>query len=96
MGKQKGFSYYDIEEFLRDAGATRINEAAIKSFEEELKDTIEGIVEEAETYASHAGRSKKITFSDIDMARTYKVKKHYIIKSKGHKKRAHIKQASGK
>lgn len=66
--KGKGFSYYDIEQFLRDAGAERINEKAIRSFEEELKDAVSELVEGAEIYANHAGRTHTVTNSDIDMA----------------------------
>ncbi len=66
--QEKRFSYYDIEQFLREAGAGRINEKAIKSFEEELKDTVSELVERAEVYANHAGRTRMVTNSDIDMA----------------------------
>lgn len=82
MGKQKGFSYYDIEEFLRDAGAKRINEGAVVSFEQELEDTVKNLINEAGMYANYAGRQKKITYSDVDMARTYGTKKRYFIKNK--------------
>ena len=81
MGKQKGFSYYDIEEFLRDAGAKRINEGAVKSFEQELEDTVKNLVDEAGMYANYAGRQKRITYSDVDMARTNSTKKRYFIKN---------------
>ncbi len=87
MGKQKGFSYYDIEEFLRDAGAKRINEGAVVSFERELEDTVKNLIDEAGMYANYAGRQKKITYSDVDMARTYGTKKRYFIKNKVKPKR---------
>ncbi len=68
--QEKKFSYYDIEQFLREAGAERINETAIKSFEEELKDALNEYLDEAQVYANHAGRVRMVTGSDIDMAVT--------------------------
>ncbi len=78
LAKQKGFSYYDIEDFLREAGAERINEKAVKSFEEELESFVKEMAEEAEVFANYAGRRKKITNKDIEMAKICKPKHVYI------------------
>ncbi len=75
--QEKKFSYYDVEQFLREAGAERINEDAIRSFAEELNDYMKEVVEEAEVYANHAGRTRVVTNSDIEMAASCKSKKVY-------------------
>ena len=59
------FSLYDIEEFLREAGAEKINERAIINLEQELENTVKEIVDEAKLYANYAGRTKLIKSSDI-------------------------------
>ena len=81
---KKGFSYYDIEQFLRDAGARRINEDAIVSFEKELENTVKDLVNEAEMYANYAGRNKLITNLDIDIAETCPSKRVYLHKNSNH------------
>lgn len=65
---KRGFSLYDIEEFLREAGAERINERAVLSFERELKDTVTSLVEQAAIYANYAGRRQVIRGSDVELA----------------------------
>ncbi len=65
--KQRGFSLYDIEEFLRDAGAEKINESAVTCLERELEDTIKELVGEARVYANYAGRRAMIKRSDMDL-----------------------------
>ena len=67
MGKKHAFSLYDVEEFLRDAGATRVNEKAVISFEQELENTLNELLNEAEKYANYAGRSRLIKRSDIKL-----------------------------
>ena len=69
MAKQpkRTFSLYDIEQYLRDAGAEKINEKAVLSFEEELESTVTGIVSEAQVYANHAGRSMLIKREDLEL-----------------------------
>ena len=66
MIKQRGFSLYDVEAFLKDAGAEMINENAVTSLEKEMEDTIKELVSEASVYANYAGRSKLIRASDMD------------------------------
>lgn len=78
--EQKRFSLYDIEQFLRDAGAERVNEKAVQSFEEELESTVKELVDEAEVYAKYAGRERLVTNSDIDMAAMCRPKRAYIRK----------------
>jgi histone H3/H4 len=75
------FSMYDIEQFLRDAGAERINEKAVISLERELQNTVNEIVDEAAVYANYAGRKKLINVSDIELAN--KGKSINYIKYKG-------------
>jgi histone H3/H4 len=66
--KKREFSLYDIEQFLRDAGAERVNEKAVISLENELEDTVRVLVENASVYASYAGRKRLINNSDVNLA----------------------------
>jgi len=66
--KKREFSLYDIEQFLRDAGAERVNEKAVVSLEKELEDTVRELVDGARMYASYAGRDKLVKSSDIELA----------------------------
>ncbi|MEM3227943.1 MAG: hypothetical protein QXR58_00715 [Candidatus Micrarchaeaceae archaeon] len=68
MVKKRRFSLYDIEEYLKEVGAERVNEKAVVCFEEELEDTVKELIEEAQFYANYAGRKKLITNSDIMLA----------------------------
>ena len=68
MNKRRGFSLYDIEQFLREAGAERVNEKAVISMERELQETVRELVEDASIYASYAGRSKLIKHTDVILA----------------------------
>lgn len=70
--KKRSFSSYDIEEFLREAGAEKVNEKAVESLRKELEETINGLIEDANFYAHYAGRKKLITSSDIDIAHKHK------------------------
>ena len=67
MVKQRGFSLYDIEDYLKEAGAEKIKEGAILTFEQELEDTVKNLVGEAKLYADYAGRKSLITHSDINL-----------------------------
>ena len=67
MNKRE-FSLYDIEQFLREAGAERINEKAVISLEKEIEDTVKELVDEASMYANYAGRKSMINSSDIELA----------------------------
>ena len=66
--KRRGFSLYDIEEYLKEAGAERVNEKAVMSLERELQDTVNELVEEASVYANYAGRKRLIKSADIVLA----------------------------
>ena len=68
MGKNRAFSLYDIEEFLKEAGAQRINEGAVESLEEELDATVKELINEAQVYANYAGRKRLIKRSDVRLA----------------------------
>jgi histone H3/H4 len=65
--KKREFSLYDIEQFLRDAGAERVNEKAVVSLEKELEDTVRELLDGARMYASYAGREKLVKSSDIEL-----------------------------
>ncbi len=67
MNKSRAFSLYDIEEFLKEAGAEKINEKAVLSLEKELEDTVKELVDEAEVYANYAGRPEQIMNSDLKL-----------------------------
>lgn len=68
MGKKRVFSLYDIEQFLRDAGAERVTEKAAISLERELQDTVTGLISEATFYANYAGRKRLVNQSDLALA----------------------------
>jgi len=59
------FSLYDVEQFLKEAGAEKVNERAVVSLERELQDTVNRLVENASVYANYAGRSRIITLNDV-------------------------------
>jgi histone H3/H4 len=65
--KKREFSLYDIEQFLREAGAERVNEKAVISLEQEIEDTVKELVDEASMYAGYAGRKRLIKSADIDL-----------------------------
>lgn len=69
LAKTRGFSLYDMEQFFKDAGASRVNEKAVVSLEQELNDTVKELVAEAQLYANYAGRKRIIRKSDIAFAR---------------------------
>ena len=86
LAKQRGFSLYDIEQFIREAGAEKVNEKAVLSLEMELEDTVNGLINDASMYANYAGRKRLITLPDIELAKGHsKHAKLYILKSKQHK-----------
>ncbi len=67
MVEKRAFSLYDIEQFLKEAGAERVNEKAVISLEKELRDTANELIQEASMYANYAGRKKMIKASDIEL-----------------------------
>jgi histone H3/H4 len=82
LQKVRGFSYYDVEQFLREAGAEKVNEKAIMSFKEELEQEVKELIGEAEICATYAGRKNLIKCSDIDLASSLKVRKAYFVKKR--------------
>ena len=76
---KKGFSYYDVEQFLKEAGAEKVNERALTSFKEELEDEVKSLLNEAEMCATYAGRKSLIKCSDIDLAEKLNVKRTYFV-----------------
>ncbi|MGI0100917.1 MAG: hypothetical protein ACREBH_04360 [Candidatus Micrarchaeaceae archaeon] len=78
MDNKRALSLYDVEQFLRDAGAERINEKAVISLEKELRDTVNELIEEASVYAMYAGRMRLINLSDIELASNGSGAKRYI------------------
>jgi histone H3/H4 len=70
--KKHSFSSYDIEEFLREAGAEKVNEKAVESLRKELEEMIGDLINDANFYAHYAGRKKLITSSDIEIAHRHR------------------------
>ncbi len=62
---ERKFSLYDIEQFIREAGAEKVTEDAVLDLEKELEKLAERITNKAIMYAEHAGRKKLIRKSDI-------------------------------
>ncbi len=59
------FSLYDIEQFMREAGAERITEDAVLGLEKEMERLAERIASNARRYAVHAGRTRLIIRDDV-------------------------------
>lgn len=68
MTKKRVFSLYEIEQLLKDAGAEKVNEGAVRGLEQELEELARGLIGEAQVYANHAGRTKLIKYSDVALA----------------------------
>ncbi|MEM3841682.1 MAG: hypothetical protein QXN59_03250 [Candidatus Micrarchaeaceae archaeon] len=83
MKVNKGFSYYDVEQFLKEAGAERINEKAIMSFKEELEQEVKMLLSEAEICATYAGRKSTIKPSDISLASELSTRGAHIVVKRG-------------
>lgn len=66
---ERAFSLYDIEQFIREAGAERVTEDAVLDLEHELEKLTELVADRAIKYAAHAGRRRLIKKSDILLAR---------------------------
>ena len=59
------FSLYDIEQFIREAGAEKVTEDAVLDLERQLEKLANNITDNALRYATHAGRRKLIRKADI-------------------------------
>ena len=66
---ERAFSLYDMEEFLREAGAERVTEDAVAGLERELEKLTESVANRALKYAAHAGRRKLIRKNDVLLTR---------------------------
>lgn len=67
--KDRRFSLYDIEQFLREAGAEKVTEDAVLNLERELEKLADKVTNNAMRYAEHAGRRKLIRKEDILLTR---------------------------
>ena len=59
------FSLYEIEQFIREAGAERVSEDAVRDLEREIERLADAIAKKSIKYAEHAGRRKLIRTSDV-------------------------------
>ncbi len=66
---ERAFSLYDMEEFLREAGAERVTEDAVLNLERELEKLTQSVANKALRYAAHAGRRKLIRKNDVLLTR---------------------------
>lgn len=67
---QKEFSLYEIEQFIREAGAEKVSEDAVRDLEREIEKLANTLTKQAKAYAEHAGRRKLIRTSDILLTRS--------------------------
>lgn len=61
------FSLFEMDDFIRKAGAQRIDERASKKLREKLEDTGVEVIIRAKILARHAGR-REITKRDVLLA----------------------------
>lgn len=66
---ERAFSLYDVEQFIREAGAERVTEDAVLDLEHELEKLAELVANKAVRYAAHAGRQRLIRKSDVILAK---------------------------
>ncbi len=65
MTEKRVFSLYEIEQFIREAGAEKVTEDAVRDLEKEIERLANTITKKAIRYAEHAGRKKLIRSSDV-------------------------------
>ena len=65
MVEKRVFSLYDIEQFIREAGAEKVTEDAVRDLEKEIERLANSIAKKSIRYAEHAGRTKLIRTSDV-------------------------------
>ena len=95
MGKDRMFSLYDVEQFIREAGAERVNEKAVVSLAQELEETVAQLVGEAQMYATYAGRNRLINGADISLATRSKGRKNALAVAIAKRRAASSKTAKG-
>lgn len=59
------FSLYEIEQFIREAGAEKVTEDAVRDLEREIEKLAKTVTKSAIKYAQHAGRKRLIRTSDV-------------------------------
>ncbi|MGC8628810.1 MAG: histone-like protein [Candidatus Micrarchaeia archaeon] len=79
---ERAYSLYDIEKFIREAGAEKVTEDAVLNLEKELEKLTERLALKAKVYAEHAGRKKLIKKSDVLLAKPYGYKKPHSLIAK--------------
>lgn len=62
---ERAFSLYDVEQFIREAGAERVTEDAVRDLEKRLEKLTETLANKAMRYAAHAGRKRTINKQDV-------------------------------
>lgn len=72
MGKRV-FSMFDMDDFLRDAGAERVDESASAKLGELLEDNGSAVLFRAKQLARHAGRRRVLRKDVLLAARLLKV-----------------------
>jgi len=78
MGNNKRiFSLYEIEQFIKEAGAEKVTEDAVRDLEREIEKLANSITKNAIRYAEHAGRKKLIRTSDVLLTRKTEHDAHY-------------------
>lgn len=65
MTEKRVFSLYEIEQFIKEAGAEKVTEDAVRDLEKEIERLANTITKKAIRYAEHAGRKKLIRTSDV-------------------------------
>jgi histone H3/H4 len=67
---ERAYSLYDVEQFIREAGAERVTEEAVVNLERELEKLTESIANRAIKYAAHAGRRRLVNKKDVLLAKS--------------------------
>lgn len=69
MASNRSFSLYEIEQFIREAGADKVTEDAVRDLEHEIEKLANTVTKKAIRYAQHAGRKRLIRTSDVLLTR---------------------------
>jgi histone H3/H4 len=75
----RSFSLYEIESFVKEAGAERISEDAVRDLEREIEKLADVVAKKAMKYAEHAGRKRLIRSSDIMLTKKLEDMRDYRI-----------------
>jgi histone H3/H4 len=79
---ERAFSLYDVEQFIREAGAEKVTEDAVLNLERELEKLTEALANKAIRYAAHAGRRKLIKKNDVLLTMGSDYKRAYALRRK--------------